>query len=131
MKISTTSERLNLLMAEQGLKQVDILKMCQPYCEQFGVKLSKSHLSQYVSGRSEPMQDKLFILAKVFNVDEAWLMGYDVSKTAETSKDTCTIPDEDLKFALWGGDADNITDEMLDDVKKFAEFIRSKKNDEL
>ena len=126
MKISTTSQRLNLLMSEQDLKQVDILKMCQPYCERFGVKLSKSHLSQYVSGRAEPMQDKLFILAKAFNIDEAWLMGYDVPRTADTQKNTRTIPDEDLKFALWGGDADEITDEMLDDVKRFAEFIRSR-----
>ena len=128
MKISTTSQRLNLLMSEQDLKQVDILKMCQPYCERFGVKLSKSHLSQYVSGRAEPMQDKLFILAKAFNVDEAWLMGYDVPKTADAPKSTRTIPDEDLKFALWGGDCDEITAEMLNDVKKYAEFIRSKKN---
>lgn len=37
-----------------------------------------------------------------------------------------TVPtDEDIKFALFGGDED-ITDEMLDEVKAFAQFVKNK-----
>lgn len=75
---STTAERLSMIMKERGLKQVDILELCKPYCEQFGMKLNRNDLSQYVSGKVTPKQDKLSILAMALNVNEVWLMGYDV-----------------------------------------------------
>lgn len=42
---------------------------------------------------------------------------------------SAAINNETLMFALWGGDTDDITPEMLDDVRKFAQFIREKKKD--
>lgn len=41
-------------------------------------------MSQYVSGRTEPGQDKLTILGLALNVSEAWLMGYDVPMERKT-----------------------------------------------
>lgn len=76
MKKITTADRLSQIMAERGLKQVDILERCKPYCEKFGVKLNKNDLSQYVSGKVVPKQDKLSILALALDVNEVWLMGY-------------------------------------------------------
>ena len=67
-----------LTTAERGLKQVDILEACKPYCERYGVQLKKNDLSQYVSGKVEPKQDKLSILGMALNVNEVWLMGYNV-----------------------------------------------------
>lgn len=78
MKVSNTSERLKLIMTERNLKQVDILEMSKSACNEFGAKLGKNDLSQYVSGKVEPGQKKLFILGRTLNVSEAWLMGYDV-----------------------------------------------------
>lgn len=78
MKKENTSTRLNKLMQERNLKQVDILKACEPFCKQYNVKMNKSDLSQYVAGKVEPNQDKLFILGNALKVNEAWLMGYDV-----------------------------------------------------
>ncbi len=40
------------------------------------------------------------------------------------------ITDEALMFALWGGDTSDITPEMLEDVRKFAQFIREKKKED-
>ena len=65
-------------MNERGLKQVDILEACKPYCEKYGVKLAKNDLSQYISGKVQPGQDKLSILGLALNVNEVWLMGYNV-----------------------------------------------------
>lgn len=65
-------------MSLKGYKQVDILNLCKPYCEQYNVKMNKSDISQYISGKVEPNQDKLFVLGNALNVSEAWLMGYDV-----------------------------------------------------
>lgn len=65
-------------MNDRGLKQVDILEACKPYCEKYGVKLAKNDLSQYISGKVQPGQDKLTILGQALKVNEVWLMGYNV-----------------------------------------------------
>ena len=78
MKKENTSARLKKIMSEQNLRQVDILSKTIPYCEKYGVKMNKSDLSQYCSGKTEPNQDKLFVLSLALNVSEAWLMGFDV-----------------------------------------------------
>ena len=78
MKELTTADRLKQIMSERGLKQVDILEACKPYCERYGVQLKKNDLSQYVSDKVEPKQDKLSILGMALNVNEVWLMGYNV-----------------------------------------------------
>lgn len=76
MRKMTVGERLNQIMSERGLKQKDILDKAEPYFTN-EVKISKSDLSQYVSGKTEPRSDKLYILAKALNVSEQWLLGYD------------------------------------------------------
>jgi len=60
------------------MKQVDIVNAARPFCQKYGVNLGKNTLSQYVSGKTEPKQDKLSILGMALGVSEAWLMGYDV-----------------------------------------------------
>lgn len=79
-KKTNTSTRLNEIMIEQNLKQVDILKKSKPYCKKYNVKLERNDLSQYVSGKIEPGQKKLMVLAETLNVSPAWLMGLDVPK---------------------------------------------------
>lgn len=74
----TTADRLKQIMKARNLRQADILRMAQPYCEMFNIKLGKNDLSQYVNGHSRPMQKKLTILGLALNVSEAWLMGFDV-----------------------------------------------------
>lgn len=78
MKKENTASRLNKLINDRGLRQVDILNACLPYCEKYDIKMNKSNISQYLSGKAEPNQDKLFILGNALNVSEAWLMGFDV-----------------------------------------------------
>lgn len=77
MKRYTTSDRLKQLINQRHLKQVDILNAAEPFCKKYNIKLNKNDLSQYVSGKVEPGQNKLFILGLALNVSEAWLMGFD------------------------------------------------------
>lgn len=77
---TTTSARLRQLIAETGIKQADIVRRCAPLAEGFHVRMGKSAISQYVSGKSLPAQRQLTILGIIFNVSEAWLMGYDVPR---------------------------------------------------
>lgn len=72
------STRLKQIMSMRNLKQVDIIRKAEPFCRQYNVSLKKNDLSQYVSGKTNPGQKKLFLLALTLDVSEAWLMGYDV-----------------------------------------------------
>ena len=76
----TTSERLQEIMEERNLKQIDILNLAKPFCEKYNIKMNKSDISQYLSGKSEPNQDKLAILGMALNVNEVWLMGFNVMR---------------------------------------------------
>ena len=93
MKISTTSERLKEYMHIHRLRQVDIIEMVKPFCADLDVKFNKSDLSQYVSGKTEPGQDKLVILSKALKVSEPWLMGYDVPPEREDKPQPTPEPD--------------------------------------
>lgn len=96
MKDFTTAQRLEQVMKSRSMRQVDILNAAQPYCKKYGVKLGKNDLSQYVSGKVEPGQDKLTILGLALNVSEAWLMGYDVPAEREIPP-TATMSDGRIK----------------------------------
>ena len=83
MDKSITAIRLREAMDRKNLRQVDLLEKCKPYCRLFDVKLTQAHLSQYLSGKFLPKQDKLTVLASALDVSEAWLMGYDVEQTQQ------------------------------------------------
>lgn len=76
-KTSNTAERLSQVMQEKNLKQAEVLELCKPICEKYGVKLDSSGLSQYVTGKHLPRQNMLTVLSEALGVSEAWLMGYD------------------------------------------------------
>lgn len=86
MKKSNTSERLKQLLKDRNIRQADILEKAKPYCEKFNIRLGRNDLSQYVSGKVVPGQDKLTILGLALNVSETWLMGYDVPMEREVKK---------------------------------------------
>lgn len=93
----STSDRLEQLMKERKLKQVDILNLSLPYCKKYNIKMNKSDISQYVSGKVEPSQEKLVVLGMALNVSEAWLMGFDVSPVR---KDSSKEAEKDVDL-LW------------------------------
>lgn len=77
-KVSTTTERLNEYMEITGEKQVEMLEKIKPVAKRCEEKFNKSHLSNYLSGRFTPKQNKIYVIAEGLNIDPAWLMGYDV-----------------------------------------------------
>mgnify|MGYP001159194863 CR=1 FL=1 len=83
----STAKRLKKIMGERNLRQIDILKLTEPYCKKYGVKMNKSDISQYCSGKTEPNQEKLFVLGEALNVNEAWLMGFNVPMERYTFHD--------------------------------------------
>ena len=72
--MATSTERINQIMKEKKLRQIDILNLAKPFQQKYNIKFSKSHLSQYVNGKSNPDNEKIFLLSKVFGVTEACLL---------------------------------------------------------
>lgn len=66
----TFAERLQDAMRQRGFKQVDLVREADKY----GVKLGKSHISQYVSGKTVPRAEILRFLANCLQVDADWLL---------------------------------------------------------
>lgn len=73
--MSTTAQRIKEAMAAKGLKQVDVINLVNPIGAAQGIKIGKSHMSQYLSGKSEPRRDILAVMAQALEVDYEWLAG--------------------------------------------------------
>lgn len=67
----TFAERLKQAMRKKGIRQVDLIHAA----EKRGIKLGKSHVSQYVNGKTVPRAEMLLFLAETLGVEETWLAG--------------------------------------------------------
>lgn len=68
-RIDSCGRRIAKALDINGMKQSELCKLA---------KVPKSSLSLYLSGAYEPKQNRIYDMARVLNVSEAWLMGYDV-----------------------------------------------------
>ena len=89
--MSTLAQRLREGMELRQLKQVDII-------EKTGI--NKGALSSYISGKYEPKQNNIYLLAKALNVNEAWLMGHDVPMEKDRFNISTVIEDTPFNRAL-------------------------------
>ena len=84
MTESIFAKRFREAMEERAMKQVDVLRAAQ---EQ-NIKLGKSQISQYVSGKSIPRENVGQILAKILHVDINWLYGKDANDHTSPENNT-------------------------------------------
>lgn len=81
---SSLKDRLYEAMAKKGKKAVDLTR---------DLNIPKSAISQYLSGKSQKMDsERLYAIAKYLDVDEPWLLGFDVpmKSSTETKKEQPT-----------------------------------------
>lgn len=88
MSEQNTATRLKEVMEERALRQSDLIAMCKPLCEKYGVKIGRSDLSQYLSGKYVPRRNKLHVLSLALGVNPGWLMGYDVDSKPRWMQDS-------------------------------------------
>ncbi len=62
-------DRLQQALDRRGWKAADLVER---------TRVPKGAISYYLSGKSKPKTDRLYIIAKALDVSEAWLLGYDV-----------------------------------------------------
>lgn len=81
--------------------------------------MNKSDLSQYCSGKTEPNQDKLYVLGAALNVNEAWLMGFDVPMERNVYEDQTLLKfDAELDEAQQILEAEGFTVSVSDDSSR-------------
>lgn len=69
MERKSSAERLNELLNYFNIRQTDLSRR---------TGIPKSAISMYLKGERSPRQDRISDIAEAYNVNEAWLMGYDV-----------------------------------------------------
>ena len=85
------------------------------------IGLNRSAVAKWKSG-AVPNGATAAKLADYFGVSVGFLLG---TESATPGKQ---VSDDDLKFALFGGEGE-ITDEMFDEVKRFAAFVMQREQE--
>ena len=90
--------------------------------------IDQASISNWETNKTKPDFDKQTELAKIFGVSLDYLRGLDDEKGPSSVEDSTThadeIPDDQLdkfQFALFGTH-EEITDEIMEDVKAYARF---------
>ena len=81
------SDRLVQTLEQCDMRQSDLIRIAA----QQGIKLGKSQVSQYVSGKTMPRADVVRDIASVLGVDQEWLAGQEW-RTADPSASTAQAP---------------------------------------
>ena len=85
--------------------------------------------------RNRSVQEKLLFIFSADNLSQMYrrlryvrqYADYQRNQGERVERKQQQVREADIKFALFGGDASEITDEMYEDVKRYAQFIKEKK----
>ena len=124
-RVESCGKRIAEALKIKGMKQYELCKLAN---------VPKSSLSLYLSGAYEPKQDRVYDMAKALNVNEAWLMGYDVPMERQVKKNSHSEPTltegEQMWLELYHRVSDDTRDILIkmmdsfdrlpDDRKEFA-----------
>ena len=67
--------------------------------------------------------DRAVKIGEYLGISVEFLLTGEEAKKAPAPEGERSVSDDDIKFALFGGDGD-ITDEMYDEVKRFARMVK-------
>ncbi|EFM08126.1 TPA: helix-turn-helix domain-containing protein [Staphylococcus aureus] len=79
--MNSFKDRLKQIMSERKISQSELSRR---------TGIGRNSISDYLNGKYEAKQDKIFELAKALNVNEAWLMGFDISKNRKIENNDIT-----------------------------------------
>ena len=119
MAKETFADRLKYAMEKGGKKQVDLIRLA----EEQGVKLGKSQVSQYVSGKTVPRADILRFLADALDVEADWLGGREPADVQDAPQEKNDVPERDAPVRK------NDSTVGGENMQKLREFKKSTKLD--
>lgn len=116
-------ERLKKAMLVRDIRPIEL-------SEKTGIP--KSAISQYMSGYAKPKQDRLYKICKVLDVNEAWLLGFDVSmdRTIESINFDDKIVNTTVNNSLnkISNNNPDLSEDELKMVNTFVKALKSKKH---
>lgn len=80
----TTQQRLREALTARNMLPIELSRLSG---------IGKSAISQYLSGKVTPKQDKIYKLAQALKVNESWLMGYDEPMEQSPAPASGDLPD--------------------------------------
>lgn len=108
------AQRLKYLMQERGLSNSRLARE---------IHVHTSTVSNWLDGK-DVKAENLATLCEYFGCSLDYLTDSTPgTKKAPTNEGERTVSDDDIKFALFGGDGE-ITDAMYDEVKRFAQMVK-------
>lgn len=113
--VDTFQNRLKKAMLYRNIKQVDLVEK---------TKLDQTLINKYLSGVTNARQTKLTILADALNVNEVWLMGYDVPMERNLKQNTNTNFSSVSHNCI---DTEGLDENDIEEINRFIEFIKNKK----
>lgn len=117
--------RLKNIMSERKITQSELSKRS-------GIR--QSSISDWLNGRYEPKQDKIYLIAQALGVSPSWLLGYDETtsnqsegyyvdpETAEFAEYLRTRPEARLLFSASRG----ISKEDMEKAVEYIELLKLK-----
>lgn len=118
--METIANRIKQGLSIRNMKQADLVEK---------TKIGKSSISTYISGAYEPKQRNIYKIAKALNVNEAWLMGYDVPMERESSNNTNLNDKATILLNSFNKLNDEGKDEAIKRVDELTELSKYKKED--
>ena len=97
-------------------KNISVYRACTD------IGLNRSAVAKWKNG-GKPNGSTAAKLAEYFEVTTDYLLGQ--SEERMPGAKNRAVSDEEIKFALFGGDGE-ITDAMYDEVKQFAAFVKQR-----
>ena len=88
-------------------------------------------IARWENQKSSPPIDRLRLIASHLDVPLSSLTGNDQddeTKKEPAASEGSKLSDDDIKFALFGG-GEEITDEMFEEVKRFAAYVRAREKE--
>ena len=88
------------------------------------IGFNRASVTMWKNTGKAPKQELLIKIADFFDVTTDYLLGQETeTEKAPTDHGERSVSDDDIKFALFGGDGE-ITDAMYQEVKEFAALIK-------
>ena len=122
----TIAQKIKALRKQAKLTQTELGEM-------LGVQ--KNAVSKWECGRvTDIPAGKIKAMARIFDVQPSYLIDDEAESAAAPAAAAQAAPqgeapgapsEEEIKFALFGGDGE-ITDEMYEEVKQFAAFVKAR-----
>jgi transcriptional regulator with XRE-family HTH domain len=107
--MTETYRRIDELCRKNKINVTALCKECS---------IPRASLSDYKMGRIKTLSAAtLSKISEYFGVSVEYLMGGEVA----------TVDEQSLKVALFGGDS-TVTDEMWNEVKRYAQYVKEREN---